>query len=167
MERQFDNLRRWIGEFLPSDTSAAEMTVDGLPQTISRSFAAAALKALPVNGAIPFCPLSIIRYADGQQMLSITGAVVQRTKKQAMLKQLDLDTWPFSSSEWTQIHQLVVPALTIRERIFLERGVTGKTSEELISELGFEKASDVGIADFLESYKNYYRFYPTLFSAEL
>ncbi len=167
MGRQFENLRRWIGEFLPADTSAGDLTVDELPRTISKSFAAATLKALPVTGAITFCPLSIIRYADGQQMLSITGVVVDRTEKEAMLKRLDLETWPFASSEWVQIHQLVVPALTVRERLFLERAVVSKTSQELTSELGFEKASDVSIIDFLESYKNYYRFYPTLLAAEL
>jgi hypothetical protein len=167
MEKQLENLRRWIGEFLPADTSADDMTIERLPQAISRSFAAAALKALPVAGPLTFCPLSVIRYADGQQMLSITGAVVARTDREAMLERLDLETWPFASVEWSIVHQLVVPALTIRERLFLERGVTSKTPEELIAELGFERASDVEIADFLESYKYYYRFYPTLLAADL
>ncbi len=143
------------------------MTPDGLPRAISLSFAAAALKALPVAGSNTFCPLSVIRYADSEQMLSITGVVVARDNRNVMLERLDLQSWPFASLDWTEIHRLVVPSLTVRERLFLERGVISKTPAELVSELGFETAADIRIDEFLESYKNYYRFYPTLLSAEV
>ena len=167
MEKQFQNLKSRIGDFLPSGTSPNDMTPDGLPRAISLSFAAAALKALPVAGSNTFCPLSVIRYADSEQMLSITGVVVARDNRNVMLERLDLQSWPFASLDWTEIHRLVVPSLTVRERLFLERGVISKTPAELVSELGFETAADIRIDEFLESYKNYYRFYPTLLSAEV
>jgi hypothetical protein len=84
-----------------------------------------------------------------------------------MLARLDTKSWPFFSENWTTIHQLVVPILTVRERMFLERGITSKPADELIKELGFESASDIKIEEFPESYRNYYRFYPTLLSAEI
>jgi hypothetical protein len=166
-EKQFKNLKSRIGEFLPSETSPDDMTQEGLPLAISRSFGAAALKALPVTGENIFCPLSIIRYADGEQMLSITGAVIARSDKDAFLKKIDLESWPFASTDWSNVHHLLVPALTIRERLFLERGVMSKSPADLVSELGFGAASDIQIDEFLESYKSYYRFYPTLLSAEI
>ena len=100
-------------------------------------------------------------------MLSFTGALVDRRDEGTMLERMDLRGWPFASMDWTTIHQLVVPHLTVRERLFLERGITSRTAAELIAELGFESASEVKIEDFLKNYINYYRFYPTLLSAEV
>lgn len=165
--KQFERLQERIGDSLPSWAAPEHMTSEYLPLVISEAFAAAALRALPISGATTFAPLSIIRYADGQQMLSITGTLVDRTEENALLARLDLHGWPFASSDWKKIHQLVVPHLTLRERLFLERGVVGKSAEELMADLGFETAADVKIKDFLENYKNYYRFYPTLLTSEL
>ena len=165
--KQFQKLKDRIGDFLPSWATPDHMTVGELPRVLAKLFAAAALKALPVTGPNVFSPLSIVRYADGQQMLSITGALVARNEESAMLQRLDLELWPFSSSEWITIHPLVVPDLTVRERLFLERGIVSKPAVDLVAELGFETASELNIKDFLENYKSYYRFYPTLLSADI
>ncbi|MFB9949971.1 O-methyltransferase [Rhizobium puerariae] len=167
MQTQFNNLKSRIGEFLPSSASPNDMTPEGLARTISLSFAGAALKALPVSGKNEFCPLSIIRYADGEQMLSITGIIIAREKRQQLLENIDLASWPFSSNGWEDIHRLVVPALTLRERLFFERGIVSKTHQEMISEVGFKSAAGVAVEEFLDSYKKYYRFYPTLMAAEI
>jgi len=166
-ERQYKNIKSRIGEFLPSDTSPDDMTQEGLPLVISKSFGAAALKAFPSYGENIYLPISIMRYADGEQMLSITGVIISRGDKDNFIEKLDLESWPFTSLEWSTIHQILVPALTIRERLFLERGIMTKDSADLVQELGFHTASDIQIEDFLESYRSYYRFYPTLLSAEI
>lgn len=166
-QRQFETLKRRIGDFLPSTSSADDMTPLGLARVLSEAFGAAALAALPVTGDKAFRPLSIVRYADGQQMLSITGVVASRGDEGEMLARLSLDSWPFASNDWVDIHQLVVPDLTVRERLFLEREVTTRPADEIIQSLGFEQAGDIAIADFIDSYKNYYRFYPTLLSSDL
>lgn len=166
-QKQFQKLKDRIGDFLPAETSLDDMTAEGLPLAISKSFGAAALKALPISGNNIFCPLSIIRYADGQQMLSITGTVITRGDKDAMLERLDLKSWPFASMDWSIVHRLLVPILTVRERLFLERGILGKAAEELVSELGFAMASEIRLDEFLANYKDYYRFYPTLLPAEI
>lgn len=165
--RQFQKLRDRINDYLPSWAGPDHMTPTELPLVLSEAFSAAALKALPVSEPNSFAPLSIIRYADGQQMLSITGAVVKRDDEEAMRASLGLDNWPFASTDWTTIHRLVVPDLTVRERLFLERGVISKTPDELMKELGFECAGEIQVTEFLENYKSYYRFYPTLLSAEI
>ncbi|WP_315768188.1 O-methyltransferase [Bradyrhizobium sp. SZCCHNR2012] len=166
MDQQYRKLKDRIGEYLPSDTSAEKMTAEDLPLVLSESFGSAALKSLPVTGDTTFSPLSIVRYADGQQMLSITGTLVRQEELEPMLDRLDLLSWPFGSASWKKIHQLVVPALTLRERLFLERGITTRTTEKLIEELGFNQAGDVPIEDFLTSFRDYYRFYPTILAAE-
>lgn len=42
-----------------------------------------------------------------------------------------------------------------------------KSENELVSELGFDAAGRIKIADFLKNYKAYYRFYPTLLNADV
>jgi hypothetical protein len=165
--KQFQKLKDRLGDLLPSWANAESMTAETLPRVLAEAFAAAALKAFPIGVANLFVPLSLVRYADGQQMLSITGTIVGRSREADMLARLDTKSWPFFSENWTQIHQLVVPILTVRERMFLERGITSKPAAELIEELGFDSASDIKIEEFLDSYKNYYRFYPTLLPADI
>lgn len=165
--KQFQRLRERIGDFLPSWARSDHMTPAELPLVLSESFAAAALNAVPVSGPNAFIPLSIIRYADGQQMLSLTGAVVKRGDEDDFIARLDLKNWPFASTDWRTIHRLVVPHLTVRERLFLERGIVSRPPNELMAELGFENAAEVKITEFLDNYRNYYRFYPTLLSAEV
>jgi len=61
-----------------ADAEATMMTEELLPAVLSRAFGAAALEALPTSGANTVAPLSIVRYADGQQMLSLTGTNSRR-----------------------------------------------------------------------------------------
>lgn len=165
--QQFEALRTRIGEFLPSWATADHMTAEGLPTVIAEAFAKAALAAFPVGSDNTFIPLSIVRYADGLQMLSVTGMVIARDHQEECLERLGLETWPFASMDWSSVHHLVVPDLTLRERLFLEREIVSSTPAEIIDSLGFEDASGLAVADFIGAYKNYYRFYPTLLAAEV
>ncbi len=167
MEKQFKNIKKWVGEFLPSSASPDDMTEAKLPILISQSFAAAALKAFPVGSSTSFFPLSVVRYKDTTQMLSITGVLIEKGDEADLISRLDMASWPLASNTWSDVRRLIVPALTLRERLLLERGIVNKSAEELISELGFSNAADVGLSEFIESYKDYYRFYPTMLPAEV
>lgn len=166
---RFQKLKDRIGDYLPSWADQDRITDDHLPSILAASFGAAALKAFPTSSKNCFAPLSIVRYADGQQMLSITGTVVARDDEANMREKIDLASWPFASADWNVVHRLVVPALTVRERLFLERGIVSKPAAALISDLGFEfeKDAEITMDEFLDSYKSYYRFYPTLLSADV
>jgi hypothetical protein len=164
--KMFQTIKSKMGEFLPSDVSADDMTEAGLPSVISRSFGRAAHKAFQATGANMFKPLSVTRYSDGTQMLSMTGMVIARDKEDEFDERMQWDAWPFASKDWETVHHLVVPSLTLRERLFLEKSVA-RDAEDLIQELGFSEASEIPLRDFLASYKHYYRFYPTLLTADV
>jgi hypothetical protein len=165
--QRFRKLKQRLNDYLPSWASEEHVGEEDLPRVLAGAFATAALNAFPATGPSTFQPLSIVRYADGQQMLSITGAVVRRGEESLLQDRMDLPKWPFSSATWETVHRLVVPALTVRERLFLERGIVGKEAPALISELGFADAAGVEMKEFLASYKDYYRFYPSLLTAEI
>lgn len=166
-QNRFDKLKARIGDYLPSDAKPSDMTPERLPLLISQAFGKAAGKALPVSGANTFAPLSVVRYSDGQQMLSMTGMVISRTDKAELRARLDLASWPFASNDWRTVHSLEVPDLTLRERLFLERAVATSNYEEVAQRLGFILGDNVDLGTFLQNYKDFYRFYPTLLSAEI
>ena len=164
---RYEKLNERIGDYLTTDTTADLMTDEKLPPVLGRAFGAAALQALPTSGANAFAPLSIVRYADGQQMLSLTGMVVRREQEVEMRERLDLASWRFASKDWSDVHLLTVPDLTIRERLFLERAIGTTPIPDLKDQLGFDFAElEVGEA-FLGDYEHYYRFYPNLLAAEI
>ena len=165
-QRRLGVLRSRIGEYLPASCDAEKLTVEDFPIVLAQSFAAAALKAIPVSSSNVFSPLSLVRYSDGLQMLSITGCIMPKNQVQAVRSKLSLDAWPFSSSDWITIHHLVVPDLTLRERLFLERNIN-LANDKIISGLGFSKADQVDVSDFIDNYRLYYRFYPMVLSAEI
>lgn len=166
MRNQFDQLKARIGDFLPSSASPSDMTPEGLSLLLAQAFGAAALKAIPASSDYIFSPLSLVRYADTTQMLSISGALVHKRKDKRVRQRLEMESWPFSSTQWTDVKKLVVPTLTLREKLYLERGVGEKEQREIIDELGFSTAGDVDMMSFIESYKNYYRFYPMILPTE-
>ncbi len=92
--------------------------------------------------------------------------VIARAKIEEFDAKMQWVSWPFASTDWGTVHHLVVPSLTLRERLFIEKRV-GRDAEDLIGELGFTEASEIPLRDFLASYKNYYRFYPTLLAADV
>jgi hypothetical protein len=47
----------------------------------------------------------------------------------------------------------MVPDLTVRERLFLERGIVSKQPAELAVELGFKTAAGMKVEEFLENYR--------------
>lgn len=166
-EKRFEVLRKRIGDYFTADVNPRYMTEELLPLTLAKAFGQAAARALPPTGGIAFMPMSIVRYADGHQMLSITGCVVRRESRQDIQERIGLTEWPFASLDWTTIHLIHVPDLTLRERMLLDRAVATGVFAGIESDLGFKFGNDIDLNTFLSNYKNFYRFYPSLLSAEI
>lgn len=165
--KRFDVVESRIKEYLPSDASPEDMDRERLPRLVSRAFGQAALKALPMSGPSTFEPLSLVTYADGQQMLSLTGSIVARDRREEMRGKINVENWPFGVSGWDTVHRLNVPDLTFRERLFLEQKIASYDPKKIAEELGFEFGRHVSIQDFIADYQKYYRFYPSLLNAEI
>lgn len=161
-KKRFECLKGRIGDYFPSDASQDDIRRDRLARLLSRSFGRAALNALPVSGEKIFSPLSLIRYADGQQMLSMTGALVTRDSEELMRSAVAIDDWPFSSIDWKSVKSLNVPDLTVRERMLLEQEIGRSKDEEIAEKLNFKLGDNLDVATFVKDYRSYYRFYPSL-----
>ena len=167
LQKRFDKIQERIGDYLPYSVSAGDMTESGLPTVYAKAFAEAARLAFPATNKTTFMPLSLVRYADGQQMLSLTGVIIERKNIEKFTKATLIKSWAFWSKDWESVHKLIVPSLTVRERLYLEKSVTSNSAAQIVKDIGFDKASGISMRDFLASYEKYYRFYPSLLTAEL
>ena len=166
LEERFEELKRRIGDYLPTDASAKDVRKMRLPKLLGRAFGQAASKAEMPLGGKKLSPLSIVSYADGQRMLSITGALVEREDEEKMRSKIDLESWPFKSAGWSCMRLLNVPDLTVRERMFLERRIDA-AEDEITDGLGFEFGGDIDVMEFVQQYRRYYRFYPSLVALDV
>lgn len=86
-------LREKVARYLPTDVREASLDEHGICVALARCFGKAADGV--VRGARQFEPLSIIRYADGQQMMTITGAIVESSSRVALRGKLGLSVGHF------------------------------------------------------------------------
>lgn len=80
----------------------------------------AASLALDTAGSkVDFLPVQSTRYNDNTQMLSVTGVVCLRTERDALQSQLA--NVRFANLDWHEPDRIDIPALSIKERLHLER----------------------------------------------
>jgi len=160
-EERFSRLANRLEEFLPTDASPGNMDEHGLPGVISRAFGLAALSAIPTSSPNEFFPLSVIKYADGQQMLSFTGIIIPKNEKREFINKCKLRKWEFCSKGWSDIHRIDIPYLTLRERLFLDQFLPKWSPKVINKKLKFTfEGSSERTMELLAQYKRFYRFYP-------
>lgn len=158
---RLDKLTKRLDEYMPDGILATQMTDEGLPGVIALAISKAVKAAFPATAEHVAIPLSFVRYTDGQQMLSCTLIVLERDEVTTFKERTKASKWPFYSDGWEDIHQLSIPDLTLRERMFINERIPRKSAEELCEELGFVLGGDEDEAkEHLNQYLKYYRFYP-------
>lgn len=150
-----------LNDYMPEGVTAEEMTDDGLPSVIARAIQKAVKAAFPADNDSVAMPLSIVKYNDGQQMLSCTLFIIERSQIEQFLARAKPEEWPFYSKDWEDIHEISVPDLTLRERLFINERIPTKTPIEVSNDLGFHFDGDAPSAEkYITQYQKYYRFYP-------
>lgn len=126
----------------------------------------AALRALPPATPMMFQPLSSYYYADGANMLTLTGIVCARTdaaKFRTIFQEID-----FANLEWRNPMNIDVPFLTTKERLHLQQHLpsTRPSGRRLQKKLGYliEKRRADSIAK-LNQYSHFHRYYPHFIKA--
>lgn len=167
LDVRLTELKKRIGDFLPTGVPAAALTENDFPKVLASAVGLAAAMALPATDRSTFSPLSLISYRDGQQMLTVTGIKTLRSDVADMYETIGSADWSFGSKSWANVHKLTVVDLTARERLFLEKKVASISTAQLAKEMGFEFDETAEAPGFLESYKRYSRFYPSYLSADV
>lgn len=162
LEKRFEWLSEQVGQYIPEDAAPTDLTDVGFPKLLSRILRAAAADALG-NDAVR--PLSMVRYADGQQMFAASMIVEDKEVGEAFPLE-KLKDWSLISRTWTEIHPLRIAALTPRERALIYRLIPSVRSEKLAKDLPFDPFEGAlppnQVSDHLTKYHDLLRFYPDI-----
>ncbi|QYX55947.1 hypothetical protein K1T73_12830 [Roseovarius sp. SCSIO 43702] len=160
LARRFAWLESEVGQYIPEDAKPVDLTEIGFPALLARIIRAAAADAL---GNETVRPLSLVRYADGQQMFA-ASMIVDKGDPERPIELGKLRAWSLLSSTWSEIHPIKIAALTSRERDLVARLVPSLRPEKLASDLPFDPfdgtMSRAQIAEHFSKYQDLLRFYP-------
>jgi hypothetical protein len=161
LSNRLENLRSHLGSaYLAEGLSITDVTNAGLPHVYVDALKRKIAEGLVENSNLEFLPLGCYTYNDGTPMLTVTGALIDRKEQADFQDRLGLSRLDFASPQW-EIHTIDVPDMSLRERLEIDRKLSGKTAEQIADELPFQFEEDP--AESLELIRNYlklYRFYP-------
>ncbi|MEO1421365.1 MAG: O-methyltransferase, partial [Pseudomonadota bacterium] len=166
LKRRLAWLKGEVGQYIPEDARHTDLTETGFPALLARILRAAAADALGNEVARP---LSLVRYADGQQMFAAT-IIVDKSDPEKLIELERLRDWSLLSSTWSEIHPLRIAALTSRERALVARLVPSLRPEKLAKDLPFDPfegaLTRIQTAEHFTRYQDLLRFYPDVLVLE-
>lgn len=149
---------------LPHPASGAFATPKEFARMVQLMVQRAASTALDTAGSKrDFLPVQSTRYNDQTQMLSVTGIVCDRNEITATREQLK--SVRFTNFDWSEPTEINIPALSVKERLLLERHLPCPSDKDagdiLFEELQYKiHDSEKASKRQLSHYADYHRDYP-------
>jgi hypothetical protein len=110
--------------------------------------------------------ISSFLYADGQEMTTMTGIIATDEEFEQILLESKLGDWEFYkknsfSSEFIAPVEISVPAMTVSERIEIDRKIPSKDIKELAKSLIFSYGTNEDEhVQLIEGYHKFYKYLP-------
>jgi hypothetical protein len=162
---RFEKLRSELGDLISASITSALMVHKEYPKALFLIIERAAKLSLS-SFPIYFQPLTCFAYADGQQMLSVTGIILEKGQEEENIKNFWSRTgilnWKLSKTNWSENPTIInIPDLTIRERLLVDSLLPDHPIEKIQEELGFLFSSKPKESlKMLETYALFYRHAP-------
>lgn len=159
-KRRMAVLRNRFGDFLPDDLPLSATQNAHYPDAVLEALKLAVLRATGKTGRT-FLPLLLVRYADGQPMLTATGIVLADSDVESFLARTGLRKWPYFAAGWSNVEMVFkAPYLTMRERMHMDQAVL-QSAKKLPAKLEYLARLQDRTADELAGlYRRYQRFFP-------
>ena len=148
-------------EFEPHGLMEESMYSKVFPNTLLKVLSRAVSKGMASASQLEAVPLSAFVYEDGQKMLTATGIVLDKSKKDEFFEKTRIDLWPYFASNWDELKNISLPALSARERLQVEQMLPDGSYEQIRDNLGFFIGPNERVAkEQLENFMSYYRSFP-------
>lgn len=150
-----------LGDYGPPTVSSADVTAKSYPGLLLKALLNAAKHGLSGDRGLVVQGLTAFVYSDGQQMLTLTGTLLQESELSVFFEKTRLNSWPFFN-DCTKAPRLIsVPAFSAKERVHVESMLPGADADQIIESLqyyvgGTQQAAKAEINNFI----NFYRLYP-------
>lgn len=114
---------------------------------------------------IQFNHISSFTYRDGQMMTTLTGIAASQELFNNINTECNFTNWPFfqsdSHDEIVPSNHILVPSMTIAERIAIDKLIISNTSKKIAEEIIFKYGSDPDEhSELIDGYCKYYKFLP-------
>lgn len=163
--RRFEVLKHRLGDFLPSDVTSENMVVRFYPGILLRALEFATnsiMEGRRLKEGLYFQPLAAYVYSDHMHpMLTLTGILINKNQRRDFFQKSEIKKWEHATNSWHEFLPINVPALTAREKLFVDSWLPtrkGKTIQKKLNFLFAETAEES--LDVIENYRRYYRYYP-------
>ncbi len=155
-------LKERLGELSPPDILDRDVKDDGFVKLLIRVLKKTLYQTM-LTAAYPnkFVLLSSNTYADGQQMLTITGMIAEDAAEiQKILE--SCSKWEYScNNNWDKLEKIEVPKLTLREKIELNQLLASYDDQTIANRLGYSLSGGDDAEQAIKNYRRYYRQYPS------
>ena len=110
-------------------------------------------------------PLFATVYADGQQMLTFTGIVLDNHAEEENIKKA-LSSFPHNTFAWDNPCYIEIPTLSVKELIELNARMPDENIRDILSS-DFDFIFPRGKENARDSYISYYKYYPNFHKISL
>ena len=154
-------LEGMLGDLFPAAQIKSEhMTQGGFPGAILLILKFASEQATK-GQSISFQPLTAFSYADGQQMLTMTGIILEKEEIEEFFEQTKINDWGIGNTNWNEPRRINVPEFTVKERLCVDSLLPGSNAKQIQDELEFYfGGSENKSLEMLETYALFYRHSP-------
>lgn len=152
---------RLTPEYIPADIKPDAFTANRYPYLLLKILEIVTNRHLvdkPPYRPNYMLPLFASIYADGQQMLTFTGIVLNSHDMEDELKEALGKNYPHNNFSWDNPCKIDIPPLSLKEVSEINKLLPSENAkQQLIENFGFifEKSEDS-----VDSYVNYYKLYP-------
>lgn len=121
-EHRLEVLRNRLGDKLPGEVDRQPIGTElvrrpQFPRLILALIEHAAYKFQQGMGELKFQPLAAYSYADGQQMLTVTGIMLSAASADSVVKSPGLNRWKLARLTWDKLPiPISVPFMSVKER---------------------------------------------------
>lgn len=146
--------------YFPSDAVPENMTREQYPLLLLRILKTATMLSLDDNPPYSpnfLLPLFATVYADGQQMLTFTGIVLNSHDHEKQIKEA-LKAYPHNTFAWDKPCKIEIPPLSVREITEINKSLPDHEGrQQILDQFSFVFSST---GQEVDSYISYYKYYP-------
>jgi hypothetical protein len=158
-QNRYNLLREKVGDAAIATSNSSEMITAEYPRVLKKIVDYYIGEGLSGTKDNYFVPLTSFTYADGQQMFTLTGIILDKTINESdFLSKCGLDNWSLAYSKLKVVQQIDIPDLTLRERLFVDSKLPKSSALEIQKALGYEVGENTKESiRMLEMYTQFYR----------
>jgi len=168
-ETRFAKLQERIYDYIPPNTTKEYMISSKYPLLLLSCLKTAAFKTLTPLQKKCVLPLFASKYADGQQMITLTAIIVDNLEMEVEIKKC-LKPLSYVNFDWNNPCSIQVPALTAKEIIHINNILPTEDQDPIKTiqdNFGFAFHDVDKPNQAISSYVSYYKYYPNFHHVNL